>query len=307
MMSTVGEVKAFYEILRYPGPNALISYLWATRLKKHIPTEKRFTFLDAGCGAGRHTAGMLLTYPDATGYCLDISESSIKLAKELLAAKRVLDRAFFLRASYLSRIPIREKVDVALAIGTIHHCPDPMTALANIANAVKSGGLVCLMVYGLRGNRRRYEIKEALRILEVENFVEVEEYYKSWASRYNTFFHRPLSHLYRETKDRISKRLRVFVGSKTYGYFEPNLDGIFLQDAMLNPIDVAFETEGLRHLIEGSGLEVVEIIGLGRFDRTMIPRVWRQRWQNLEFWKKVRISEIVDPNPKSWSLVLRKP
>ena len=71
-MATETQVKDFYSVIRYPGPDALITYLWANRLKPYAP-KGSFVFLDAGCGSGRHTAGMLDRFPRARAHCLDLS------------------------------------------------------------------------------------------------------------------------------------------------------------------------------------------------------------------------------------------
>lgn len=301
------DTKSFYETLKYPGPEALISYIWATRLRKHIPRDKAFTFLDAGCGTGQHTAGMLETYPNSRAYCIDISQGSLNLARTLLERRGLLERVTLICKSYMTPINIPEPVDVALAIGTVHHCPDPLTALRNIAAVVKPHGLICLMVYGIRGHRQRYEIKEAIQILSYSYPQHVEKLYTDWARRYNTAWHRPMHHVYREWRGRLSKHIRRLMGKKTYGYFDPKLSGLFIQDAMLNPIDVAFDTEGVRRLIEGAGLSILDIIGLAKDGASKVPPMWRSAFLSVPFWDQVRVAELIDPDPKSWSFILEKP
>src|SRR5690554_5549799 len=109
------EVAEFYALIRYPGPDALVTYLWANRLAGFVP-DKPFTFLDAGCGTGRHSAGMLDRYPQARGYCIDLSAPSLQAASALLSAKGFSDRVEVWQASFLDPIRVPEPVDVALAI-----------------------------------------------------------------------------------------------------------------------------------------------------------------------------------------------
>ena len=302
-MDAQAEVAEFYALLRYPGPDALITYLWPNRVSAFVP-DKPFTFLDAGCGAGRHTAGMLDRYPQARGYCIDLSQPSLDAAVALLETKGFADRATLWKASYLDPIQVPAPVDIALAIGTIHHCPDPARALTNIAATVKPGGHVACMVYGTRGHRRRYEIKEALGMLTADA-REVEKLHRTFSRKYMSILDITPRVLWRKTRDRASHALNRLLGRKRYGYWVEQRTGIFLRDAMMNPIDVAFETDGVRRLVEAAGLEVVAMLGVGRHDPDLLPEGWS--WDHLDFWQKTRLSELLDPDPKSWSFIARKP
>ena len=75
----------------------------------------------------------------------------------------------------------------------------------------------------------------------------------------------------------------------------------------LAPIDRAFDAWGLKDLIEHAGLEVVRMLNLGRQDPSLLPPVWRGRVAKLSTWQQIRLYELVDPAPQSWSCILRKP
>ena len=79
-----------------------------------------------------------------------------------------------------------------------------------------------------------------------------------------------------------------------------------ISDSYLAPIDVSFDTLGLKKLIEEANLEVIEFLSLGRMDKTLLPKSWIKPWDNLKFWQKVQVMEIVDPTPTSWSIICRK-
>ena len=303
-MSTEAEVKDFYSQLRYPGPDALITYLWPNRLAPYLP-QGAFVFLDAGCGSGRHTAGMLDTYPQARGYCMDLSQPSLDEARALLEAKAFQSRATLRQGSYLDQIELPEPVDVAMAIGTIHHCPDPGRALANIAASVKPGGIVACMVYGSRGHHRRYELKEALGML-AGDFPEVEKLYLGYKHKFMSFLDRTQRSILRDARDLASHYVNRSLGRKRHGYWVNQDAGLFLRDGMMNPIDMAFDTAGVKKLVEGAGLTIVANLGVGRHDPALLPDGWRPYWDKLDFWQKTRLSELLDPLPKSWSFIARK-
>jgi SAM-dependent methyltransferase len=303
-MKTQSAVEDFYATLRYPGPDALITYLWANRLAPYVP-QGPFTFLDAGCGSGRHTAGMLDRYKQAHAVCLDVSQPSLDAAAALLEAKGFAGRADLRKGSYLDAVDLPEPVDLALAIGTIHHCPDPAHALANIAAAVKPGGYVACMVYGSRGHLRRYELKEALGML-TRDYRELERLHGSYESKYRSRLDQTPRMMLADMRNRASHRLSRLLGRKRHGYRAVLGGEQFLRDEMMNPIDVAFDTFGIRALVEGAGLTIVAMLGVGRHDKSLLPRGWEAGWEKLDFWQRTRLSELIDPAPKSWSFIARR-
>lgn len=303
-MGAEREVQDFYSLLRYPGPDALITYSWARRIKKFLDGDD-FVFIDAGCGSGRHSAGILDTYLRARGYCLDFSKPSLEEASALFAKKGFSSRATLVNASYLEKIQIPEKVDVALAIGTIHHCPDPLQALKNIAEVVKEGGIVACMVYGIRNHRRRYEIKELVHLLgQGDNVLGL---YGSYQDKYEGILDKSLREIASDARNRVGHCVRRMLRRKSHGYLIKNTEDVFRNDAIAVPIDTAFDTQGVRALIEGAGLQVEAMLGLGRFDEGLLPPDWISGWRRLPYWEQVRVMELVDPLPKSWSFICRKP
>ena len=184
---------------------------------------------------------MLDRYPQARGYCIDLSRPSLDAASTLLEAKGFADRAKLWQASYLDPIRVPEPVDLALAIGTIHHCPDPARALANIAAAVKPGGHVACMVYGMRGHRRRYEIKEAIAML-AGDLTETEALYRSYQAKYNSLLDTTPRKLIRNARDRASHVVNRALRRKRHGYRTDQQTSVFILDAVASPIDV-----GVRH------------------------------------------------------------
>ena len=300
-------VEKFYATIRYPGPDALITYLWPNRLKPYLPLDK-FLLLDAGCGAGRHTAGFLDLYPQCRVVSLDISKDSIAAARALCEAKSYSDRVDFINQSFTDPIILERKADAAIAIGTIHHCADPEGALVNIVNAVKPGGIVAFMVYSSRSAHRRYELKEVLAILEPGGDLDkVSELVWDYEKKYDGLLDRTPRQTFRQIRNALSHRLKLLLGRKAHGYETATSDKVMVADSYLSPIDAAFDTEGLRALLDRSGLEALKFIGLGRENEDLIPSSWRERWYALDPWQKRRVLELIDPVPTSWSVICRKP
>jgi SAM-dependent methyltransferase len=301
------DVADFYALLKYPGPDALVTYVWATRLKLYLPAGK-FRFLDAGCGSGRHSAGMLLRYPEASGIGIDISGPSLDEAQALMAAKGVQDRIDFRQANYGSPLSLGERFDVALAVGTIHHTPDPAASLRNIAAMIKPGGVLGAMIYGARGHRRRYEIREMLELIGGSNTAVKRRLYDAYLRHSQSWFDRTPRQMVRDARSTLSRwrhRLLGRVGDVGYNP-DPRRSEVFFLDAFASPIDRAFESPELESMLSEAGLALEHMFSLGRTDLTLLPESWRPYWQSLESWQRVRLSELIDPAPTSFSFVARK-
>lgn len=307
--STDQDTAAFYAALKYPGPDAIITTVWAKRISPHLERPD-FRFLDAGCGSGRHSAGVLLTHPESRGIGLDLSRPSLAAARALLAAKGIDQRIDLICASHSEPLPIGRPVDVALAIGTIHHAPDPARSLANIAATVRPGGIVAAMVYGQRGHRRRYEIREMLDLLcgidgEAKRRLHA-AYTKKYAGLLDTTPRQTIMGL----RKRLSHwRHRIAGKGSDFGYLKPGAagsDDVFFLDSFAAPIDRAFESGELRAMLDAAGLELVDMLTLGRPDPRLLPDGWHAAWRELDTWDKIRVSELLDPQPASFSFIARR-
>ncbi len=297
---------AFYASIEYPGPDALVTRIWANRLKAHI-AQSEFRFLDAGCGSGRHLAGMLKTYPGATGIGIDISRPSLNQAEMLVDKLGIADRASFQLRSFSEPLPFVSEFDVVIASGTIHHTPDPATSFRNLAQVVKPGGLFACMVYGERGHRRRYEVKEALQIACGGGEDEIFRGYLDYARKYETWQDQPVRRLKRNMRRRLGRWRRVLSGrNESAGYDPGKKSRVFVLDAYAAPIDVAFNSRQLRTMLDDAGLELVEMLNLGRPDLSLLPPAWRERFKDLPVWDQIRVSELLDPMPESLTFIARK-
>ena len=301
-------VRDFYAQLRYPGPDALVTTVWARRLRPYVG-DGRLRFIDAGCGSGRHTAGLLRTYPQARVTAFDVSGPSLAEARALADALGFQDRVNFLQASFLEPLPFEAEFDLALAAGTIHHSTDPTKALCNIAATVKPGGLVAGMVYSRRSAQRRYELKEMLQILSAGDQTRLRPLYRAYAARYEG----PWDRTPRQTLGRLRKaasRLRHRLTGRLgdYGYFtHSKRPEEFFIDAFSNPLDQAFDSHEVKAMLDAAGLELERMFTLGRADPGLLPPAWRERWTGLDPWEQVRISELADPSPAAFSFLARKP
>lgn len=305
--SREGEVGDFYAQLEYPGPDSIVTHVWANRIRPYLSSEA-FSFLDAGCGAGRHSAGVLLTYPKARGIGMDISRPSLDAAHALMQAKEINDRIELIQGSFAEPISYKEHFDVALAIGTIHHSVNPAQSFQNIAATIKPGGIFACMVYGERGHRRRYEIKEMLEILAGDDARLRKRLYLAYRRRYEGIMDHTLREIIAGARKRLSRWRHMFMGRRgDFGYLTSATESdVFFMDAYASPIDVAFSTGELDELLGTCGLAIEHMFTLGREDAGLLPPEWRELWSQLDYRDRVRVTELADPMPASLSFVARK-
>ncbi len=297
----------FYALLQYPGPDALVTRVWANRLKKFIEARP-FKLLDAGCGSGRHTAGFLLVYPGASAVGIDISEPSLQQARALMDRLGLSERAAFLRMSFSEPLELQETFDVVLAVGTIHHSRNPLGSMINLANALKPEGLFAGMLYGARGHARRYEIKELLHIMSNGDYEKMQRFYKSYGKKYLSWIDKSPRQMTAHLRNYLSNyKYRLLRKESNFGYyFRRKKNSGFFLDRFATPIDHAFTSTELREMFDRAGLELIEMFNLGRPEPGLLPHGWQSRWNELETWEKIRVCELLDPKPESFSFVARK-
>jgi trans-aconitate 2-methyltransferase len=128
--------------------------------------------LDAGCGTGQVTEGLLDRLPEGTVVALDGSPSMIARARDRLGDARV----DYLVHDLLQPIPI-EPVDAVLSTATFHWILDHDRLFANLAAVLKPGGQLVAQCGGA-GNT--VELGRVVRDLDYEleedkNFAGPEE------------------------------------------------------------------------------------------------------------------------------------
>lgn len=299
--------KEFYAQIKYPGPNSLITYQWAQRLKPYIPS-KEFLLLDAGCGAGRHTAGFLDLYPNCNAICLDISKPSLELAEALFKEKGFSNRVKILNQSFLNEISVDNLADCAISIGALHHSTDIIKSICNIKNALKPGGILGVMLYSKKSHYKRYMLKEAISILGLNKDLESAKVaVESFNKKYGSFFDKTIRTIYQDIRDNVSRKVKQILKISSYGNpTHISVSDAMFADAYLAPVDNAYDTFEVKEILEKANLEVLEFITLGNINKKHLPDTWVNSWEKLGFWEKVRVMELIDPLPRSWSIICKK-
>jgi SAM-dependent methyltransferase len=102
--------------------------------------------LIAGCGTGRQAAMVAMRYPDAQITAIDLSRASLRYAARRCAAARLHGISFqALDLHHVGELGL--SFDAVLCTGVLHHLPDPEKGWAALADVLKPGGVMHVMVY----------------------------------------------------------------------------------------------------------------------------------------------------------------
>ena len=241
-MVSDAEVKDFYEKMPYPPPLTTLEEhreLYKNPVRRatqfHLlwpaePLRENLEILVAGCGTSQ-AARYALREPNARVTGIDLSETSLRYTN-------ALKQNYDLKNLELHQLPV-ERVgelgrtfDLIVCTGVLHHLPDPNLGLRALRDVLKPTGVVHLMVYAAYGRAGIYMIKEYCRLLGI-------------SSSENDL---------RE----LGKTLRSLPGDHPFAvamqgaldFSNPHA----LADALLHPIDRAYDVPELYELLESCGL-----------------------------------------------------
>jgi SAM-dependent methyltransferase len=145
-----------------PAPKTL-----AATLRKLDPggpdtiSEQGADVLIAGCGTGRQIALHALAHPECRFVAIDISGASLRYAQ------RRCDEAGVSNVEYVTldlhdAARLGRKFDAVFCAGVLHHLPDPEAGWAALADVLRPGGTMHVMVYS---KLARMRVRAMRRIL----------------------------------------------------------------------------------------------------------------------------------------------
>lgn len=115
---------------------------------ERLPLAGGETVLDAGCGSGRVTEGLLERLPHGRVVAVDAAPSMLAEARKRL--ERFGDRVTFVEADLGRPLPV-EPVDGVFSTATFHWVPDHDALFANLAAVLAPGGRLVAQCGG-KGN-----------------------------------------------------------------------------------------------------------------------------------------------------------
>lgn len=99
------------------------------------------SILDLGAGTGTGTFGLLQHFTEARAVAVDSSAEMLTHLEQRAERLGLTDRVTTLQADLDENVPPVEAVDLAWAAASLHHVADPDRTVAQIAAAVRPGGL----------------------------------------------------------------------------------------------------------------------------------------------------------------------
>lgn len=138
--------------MRYYLVGLLLSYLfWPNHyemfqfFRQHLDTLKVERCLEVGAGHGLFTAEVLRRFSAATLKLVDISETSIALAREMLATFGLdASRVQFIHSDYMKAPLLAREFDFIIMGEVLEHVNNPLGFLARARYFLRSGGSLFL-------------------------------------------------------------------------------------------------------------------------------------------------------------------
>ena len=113
-------------------------FSWGVQVLERLRLTGDETVMDAGCGTGRLTAGLLERLPRGRAVAVDLSRNMLEEARSHLSP-RFGGRVEFVRAD-LASLPFDRAFDGVFSTAAFHWVPDHPSLFRGIFNSLKPGG-----------------------------------------------------------------------------------------------------------------------------------------------------------------------
>ena len=227
-------VREFYE--KWPYHKTLPAERLNERLKNLRNEWKNWVFpvslyqkrtLDAGCGCGFNFALHAVEASVSVG--VDISLNALNLARKYFSDNKIDRKAYFINTDICNlNLPSRS-FDIITCIGVLHHIPDHLAALKNIARLLDEEGILLLGIYHPKG-RFWHRFKRKMLLSAWNGNAENKS---KWAGRFFNITHE----------------------AKQYNIPEE----IYIKDSYAAPVEKAFSVEYLMKTLNLFGLRLLQV------------------------------------------------
>ena len=178
MDKITSKVTEMYKQFPYPSPtseakktNELLNLLRIFTLESKFELNGK-RILDAGTGTGHRLVSAANHYKNSKFTAIDNSSRSIEIAKKIARKSRV-DNINFEVADLMKKLPFKNKFDVIMCMGVLHHLSAPSKGLENLCSVLSESGILFLYLYGKLGGVQRMTQKRIVSLLmkeESDNF-----------------------------------------------------------------------------------------------------------------------------------------
>jgi SAM-dependent methyltransferase len=261
------------------------------------PHQQQIRILDAGCGTGSSTEYLIQLNPEAAVLGIDLSEGAINVAKERCQRSGISTAGTpvpeFKRLSVYDIDQLDGQFDFINCVGMLHHLPDPIQGLQNLASKLAPGGLIHIFVYAELGRWEIRLMQQAIALLQNKDAVDYQKGVKIGRQLFAT----------------LPKDNRLVNYEATRWAMENQRDECFA-DMYVHPQEIDYNIKTLFELIDASGLE---FIGFSNPDYWNPERLLSQsaelmqQVQVLSERDRYRLIELLDPEISHYEFFLGKP
>ncbi|MES1164756.1 MAG: class I SAM-dependent methyltransferase [Verrucomicrobiota bacterium] len=120
--------------------------------------------LDAGCGTGITAVQIARDYPQVDVTAIDVSDTSLAIARRLAAREGVRDNLTF-RVARIEDLADERGYDYIVSSGVLHHLADPVVGARRLGALLSPTGGMAVMLYATHGRAAIYMMQDLLRRL----------------------------------------------------------------------------------------------------------------------------------------------
>ncbi|MGL5081583.1 MAG: class I SAM-dependent methyltransferase [Microcoleaceae cyanobacterium] len=283
-----------------PPPGYNWRWCWPTAYSfctGQAPQNHRIRILDAGCGTGSSTEYLVKLNPQAAVLGIDLSDGAIKTARERCSQSGVRSVGTpvpeFRRLSLYDVTQLEGQFDLINCVGVLHHLPDPIKGLQNLAVKLAPGGLMHIFVYAELGRWEIRLMQEAIALLQGNRCGD----YKNGVK------------VGRQLFAALPQENRLVKYEASRWAMENQRDECFA-DMYVHPQEIDYRIATLFELIAASGLE---FMGFSNPDYWRIERLLGEapelleRAAELSDQQRYRLVELLDPQISHYEFFLGRP
>jgi SAM-dependent methyltransferase len=142
------------------------TYYWYKIWPEKPYSNQKLNVLVAGCGT--HQAAILAKLnPGHFFVGIDLSTNSIAHQEKLIKKHKIQNLELI--CNDFREVKLKEKCDLIISSGVIHHLDEPGSALKYFNENLQEDGVISLMVYGNKSIYPVNEIKKAINILHLDH------------------------------------------------------------------------------------------------------------------------------------------
>ncbi len=274
--------------------NWIAAYNFCTGRK---PPRQDIRILDAGCGTGSSTDYLIHLNPEAEVVAIDISEKALEVAQERCNRSGVIAKhkkpVTFKQLRLEEASQLSGEFDLINSVGVLHHLPDPITGIQELAKKLAPGGIFHIFVYAELGRWEITLMQKAIALLQGNKRGDYKDGVK----------------VGRDIFANLPEKNRLLKQEKERWALENHRDEAFA-DMYVHPQEIDYNIETLFQLIDASELEFVGFSN---------PQYWNlerlignsnkliSRAKDLSPREYYRLIELLDPSLTHYEFFLARP